>query len=93
MELKAGQHVTVILYHGPSEVEADALYHHLKNAYDSHKPIPLNGSSFDILVEGAKKETCNDSPDPPWLSPWNEHIVYRVILKGELCDAKPTLKS
>ena len=88
MELKSGQHVTVILYHGPSEVEADALYHHLQNAYSSHKPIPLNGSPFDILVEGAKKEKCDDSPDP-----FNQHIVYRVILKGELCDAKPTLKS
>jgi len=83
MELKLGQHITVILYRGPSKVEAECLYGSLMDFYNRKEPMLMAGTEFYILIEGAKKEEFDDSPIP-----CNTHIMYQVTLKGELVDGK-----
>lgn len=84
MDFILGQRIKVIVYRGPSEVEADAVYVQLQTAYATKRPIPLNGTEFYISVEGAKKEHFADTPKPPF----NQTTVYQITLRGVLVDGK-----
>ena len=76
IKLEKGQKISVTLYEGTSEIEANALHDYLYSNYTNHTPVLLNNTNFYIFVEDVVRSYMQDI--------YNHTVVYKIILKGEL---------
>lgn len=76
IELKKGQRISVILYHGSSVVEAETLYNWLKDKQMKGEPVPLSNTDLNIYIGDVNIEEYQDTV--------STLTRYKVELKGGL---------
>ena len=76
IELVKGQHISVILYKGTSNVEAESLYNYLDGNYKTNTPVLLNGTDFSLHITDA---IAKSTPDI-----FRDCTIYEIVVRGEL---------